>query len=48
MSATQIRLAEQAIAAHKARLVTAADKDTVRRQIRAAQDRLAELKRGAQ
>ena len=40
MSATRIRLAEQALAAHKAKLATAADKDSVRRSIRAAQARL--------
>ena len=45
MTDTKIRLAEQALAAHRARLATAADKDSVRRSIRAAEARLAELRR---
>jgi hypothetical protein len=43
-NATKIRLAEQALAAHRARLATAADKDSVRRSIKAMQARLAELR----
>lgn len=44
---TKIRLAEQALASHKRRLATAADKDTVRRQIKAAQARLDDLRRSS-
>lgn len=43
-NANKIKLAEQALASHKAKLATAVDKDQVRRQIAAAQRRLDSLR----
>lgn len=42
METTKIKLARQAVTAHEARLASATDKDTVRRQIAAAKARLRE------
>lgn len=44
MQNAKIKLAEQALAAHKRLLATSANKDQVRRSIAAAQARLDELK----
>jgi phage shock protein A len=45
MSATKIKLAEQAVAAHKAKLRSAGPfRETVQAQVRAAEKRLAELR----
>ncbi len=44
MNETKIKLAEQALASHRAKLATTANKDQVRRQIKATEARLAELK----
>ena len=44
MSDTALRLAEQALAAHRRRLITATNKDEVRRAIKATQGRIKELK----
>ncbi len=41
---SQIKLCEQVIAAHKAKLSTTANKDQVRRQIAAAEARLRQLR----
>jgi phage shock protein A len=47
MNATKIKLAEQAVAAHKARLASAGpDRDAVKRQIKAAEARLRDLRAG--
>lgn len=43
-SASKIKLAEQVVASHKAKLATATDKDSVRRSIKAAEARLAQLR----
>lgn len=43
----KIRLAEQAVASHESKLATAADKDTVRRQIAVTKARLAALREEA-
>jgi len=47
MSANAIKLCEQVIASHRAKLATATNKDQVRRSIYTAQKRLAELKADA-
>lgn len=43
-NANQIKLAEQALASHKSKLATTANKDQVRRQISATQQRLSALR----
>lgn len=40
-----LRMAEQALAAHKAQLATTSNKDQVRRQIAAAQARVDQIRR---
>lgn len=44
MNANKIRLAEQALAAHKAKLATTANKDQIRRAIAATEERLRKLR----
>lgn len=44
MNHNKVRLAEQALAAHKAKLSTTTNKDQVRRQIKAMEQRLRKLK----
>lgn len=46
-SDSTIKLARQVLASHKAKLATATDKDQVRRQIRAAAERLTMLEMAA-
>lgn len=48
MNTTAIKLAEQALAAHKAKLRTATDKDQIRRSIKASEQRLARLRKETQ
>lgn len=43
---SKIKLAEQVLARHRAQLATAADKDQVRRAIKATQERLRALRSG--
>lgn len=44
VTASRVRLAEQVLASHRAKLATAANKDGVRRQIKEAEKRLAQLR----
>lgn len=48
MNASKIKLAEQVVASHKAKLATAANKDQVRRAIAAAEARLRELRESSE
>lgn len=43
-NANKIKLAEQALASHKRKLATTANKDQVKRQIKAMEERLRALK----
>jgi hypothetical protein len=47
VNANKIKLCEQALAAKRAQLRTATDKDSLRRGIRALETRLAELRQDA-
>jgi hypothetical protein len=42
----KLKLAEQALAAHRAKLATATNRDQVRRQIAAAQRKIDDLRKG--
>lgn len=44
MNSSKIRLAEQVLAAHRAKLASTANRDEVRRQIAATKRRIAQLK----